>query len=150
MIDLREGAVDRRSFSHVCLVAVSIGEGAESQGLDSSRFYLKGFGGAEFAKGFDGSELSRVVSHGPFHESYRFDYDTGAVLGAAIGLLVMPRVAAELEFAYRRSYATVTGITTGLDSEPTANEWTFDERVTVQCGMLNSLYRFDGIGPRPG
>ena len=118
--------------------------GAVAQGLDPSRTYLKGFGGAEFSNGFDGAELART-GHGLEDVSYRFDYDTGYVLGAAIGYFASPRVAVEFEYVYRRSYAVVTGVTTlGL----TANEFTFDERVTVQSGMVNLLYHFEGVGPQ--
>ena len=67
------------------------------------------------------------------------------MLGVAIGDVASPRVAVELEYAYRRSYAVVTGVATlGL----TANEFTFDERVTLQSGIVNALYSFDGIGPQ--
>ena len=57
------------------------------------------------------------------------------VLGAAIGYLASPRMAVELEYAYRRSYATVTGHATERDSAPMADGMDFDERVTVRSGM---------------
>ena len=138
--------MSRPSFACLCILAVSIGGGAVAQGLDPSRTYLKGFGGAEFSNGFDGAELART-GHGLEDVSYRFDYDTGYVLGAAIGYFASPRVAVEFEYVYRRSYAVVTGVTTlGL----TANEFTFDERVTVQSGMVNLLYHFEGSARRAG
>jgi opacity protein-like surface antigen len=136
-----------RSFSHVCLLAVSIGGAAGAQGVDPSRLYLKGLVGAEFVEDFDGAELADT-GHGLEEVSYGFDYDTGAVLGVAIGYLASPRVAVELEYAFRRSYATVAGVTTEIGDLPVADEFTFDERVTVQSGMANALYRFDGIGPQ--
>jgi opacity protein-like surface antigen len=139
--------MSRRSFSHVCLVAVSIGGAAGAQGFDPSRAYLKGFGGAEFAQEFDGSELADT-GHGLEQVSYRFDYDTGGMLGMAIGYLASPWMAVELEYAYRRSNATVTGLTTEIGDEPVADEFAFDERVTVQSGMVNALYRFQGVGPQ--
>ena len=136
--------MSRRSFSHLCIVAVSIGGAAGAQGLDPGRVYLKGFGGADLPEGFDGAESART-GHGLEDVSFRFDYDTGAVLGVAIGYVASPRVAVELEYAYRRSYAVVSGVRTlGM----TANEFSFDERVTVQSGMVNAFYRFDGIGPQ--
>jgi opacity protein-like surface antigen len=139
--------MSRRLFSHLCLVAVSIGGAVGAQGLEPSRVYLKGFGGAEFPEGFDGSELART-GHGPEDVSFRFDYDTGSVIGAAIGYFTSPRVVVELEYAYRRAHATVTGLTTEIGDEPVSDEFSFHERVAVQSGMVNAFYRFEGVGPQ--
>ena len=117
---------------------------ASAQGFDPSRLYLKGFGGLEFAQ--DASV--DVDTSLPLDLSFDLGYDTGYVLGGAAGYRVTDRVAVELEYAYRRADATVDVhfIDFGGD-EPFEGSDSFDDRVVVQSGMVNLLYRFDGIGP---
>ena len=127
----------------VCLLAVGIAGAAGAQGFDPSRVYLKGFGGVEFAQG-----TTAHSNYEPADLAYKFDYDTGYLFGAAVGYLATDRMAVELEYAWRRADATVNGrYEDHFSGVPFVDEWSFDDRVTVQSGMANALYRFAAVGP---
>jgi opacity protein-like surface antigen len=127
----------------VCLLAVWIIAPASAQGFDPSRIYLRGFGGVEFAQGTTANS-----DYEPADISYTFDYDTGYLLGAAVGYLAADRVAVELEYAWRQADATVNArYEDRFGGVPFGDEWSFDDRVTVQSGMANALYRFAPVGP---
>jgi opacity protein-like surface antigen len=101
--------------------------GAHAQGLFAGgQWYVKGFGGATWPSG----ETAKVKFDGTPVGDGDLDYDTGYVLGAAVGYDFTANVAFELEYAYRK--ADTSGDTPGDGS---ANAF-----------MLNALYNFDPLG----
>jgi len=121
------------------LIAMAVGTAASAQGFGEGAWYAKAFGGVTLP----GDELTtvdgliwafakeprRIIWPGP--PGMDLDYDAGTTLGAAVGLAVMPRLGVELEYAHR-----------GADLQGS-----FYDDAGVNSVMLNSQYRFDGIGP---
>lgn len=108
--------------------ALMIGAGAAS----AQSYYLKGFGGWTVPQNNDFQLNDRVTGDSI---SSGLDYDSGYVLGAAVGYEVNPNVALEFEYTYRNSDATLKN-TGGLDGEVQSNAF-----------MANAIYKFNGIGP---
>jgi opacity protein-like surface antigen len=108
-------------------VAMVAGAGAASaQGFGGS-FYLKGFGGAIWPSG---EENDLKFSGQNTGTSIDLDYDTGYILGAAVGYNYTPNIGLELEYAFRQ--ADLKGQVSG------------DTRSNAL--MVNAIYRLDGMG----
>jgi opacity protein-like surface antigen len=125
---------------------------ASAQGFSTDGFYLKGFGGASFAQDEDldaESDFDEWVGEDgiPFRADPEADasYDTGYLLGAAVGYRITPSVAAELEYAYRRAEGEF-GLGLAVDG---GDDIAFDPQngdVTVNALMANAVYSFDPFG----
>jgi len=71
------------------------------------------------------------------------DYDTGYLLGTAVGYGVTPNFAVELEYAYRNADATLNQtLSDGVDRV----RFSEGGNVTSNAVMVNVLYRFDPMG----
>jgi opacity protein-like surface antigen len=129
-----------RGFSISAITGAALvlsGAAASAQGwLGQAEWYVKGFGGATFPQNDDvtvGAVGGNVVPLG----SNELQYDTGYVLGAAIGSNFTPNFAMELEYAYRHADVTRNNNLFGsTDGEAASNAF-----------MLNALYNFNGMGP---
>jgi opacity protein-like surface antigen len=119
--------------------ALALGAGAASaQGFSGEGFYLKGFGGATFA---DDETLDLSGGFADFFGiRASLDYDTGYLLGAALGYSVLPNMDVEVEYTYRDVDGTLS---VRDDFFPTEK---FDETTKVNAVMLNAFYRFDPMG----
>ena len=73
----------------------------------------------------------------PHHAAFHDDYDLGAALGVAVGYVVTPRVAVELEYAWRSARADVgaRGSATTLGPEPDSY-YGFGRTVSARAGMV--------------
>jgi opacity protein-like surface antigen len=115
-------------------VALALGAasaaGAQGFALGTGEWYGKVFGGATFPQS-DSVDL-RLEGAPNFDAGGDVDYDTGYVLGAAVGAYFTPNFATELEYAYRNS------------------EWEGDEagggETSSNAVMLNAVYWMDGMG----
>ena len=120
-------------FAAAAIAALVAGAGAASaQGFGGS-FYLKGFGGATWPSGEE-NELQFLG--GGTDIDVKLDYDTGYVLGAAVGYDYTPNFGLELEYAYRDA-DTTTDLSGIGESGGSTNS---------NAVMLNALYKFDGMG----
>jgi opacity protein-like surface antigen len=117
-------------------LALGAASAAVAQGfsLGTGEWYGKAFGGATFPQS-DSVDL-RLEGVPGFDAGGDVDYDTGYVLGAAIGAYFTPNFATELEYAYRNS------------------EWEGDEagsgETSSNAVMLNAVYWMGGAGARIG
>jgi opacity protein-like surface antigen len=119
---------------------------AAGTAASAHNFYIKGFGGASWPQGesidFSGNAVRALRSLGGSVNG-DFDYDTGYLLGVAVGYAVTPNIAAELEYAYRSADVTVNlTLSDGVDRERFRDEGD----VTSNAVMVNGLYRFDPMG----
>ncbi len=97
---------------------------ASAQGMfGSGQWYAKGFGGATWPSG----ESAKLKQGGATVGTGDIDYDTGYVLGGAVGYDYTPNFALELEYAYRKAD------TDGGDGSSNAL-------------MMNILYKFNPMG----
>ena len=71
-------------------------------------------------------------------------YDTGYLLGAAIGYDITPSIAWELEYTYRSASASFGAEISG--PEGTQSLGSEDGDVTTSAVMLNGIYNFPGMG----
>ncbi|MCB1370421.1 MAG: porin family protein [Rhodobacteraceae bacterium] len=114
-------------FAAAAIAALVAGAGAASaQGFGGS-FYLKGFGGATWPSGEE-NELQFLG--GGTDIDVKLDYDTGYVLGVAVGYNYTPNIGVELEYGFRQ--ADLKGQVSG------------DTRSNAV--MVNAIYRLDGMG----
>ena len=97
--------------------------------------YLKALGGAAFVLDDDLDVSDPEIT-------FDYDFDTGYVLGAALGVEITPALAVEAEYAYRNARADVHGAIRDFGPEPIIDDWTFRETVTAQSAMVNLVYRF--------
>lgn len=120
--------MDKISAAFATAAIVLAGAGtASAQGMfGNGQWYGKAFGGATWPSG----ENAKLKIDGTTIGAGDIDYDTGYVLGAALGYDYTPNVALELEYAYRK--ADVSGETSG---DGTSNAL-----------MLNVLYKFTPLG----
>lgn len=95
-------------------------------------FYLKGFGGWTVPQNNDFQLNDRTLGTSG---NSGLDYDSGYVVGAAIGYAFDPHMAVEFEYAYRNSDATLKN-SGGASGEVQSNAY-----------MANAMYTFNGIGP---
>ena len=102
-----------------------------AQGFAASDFYLKGFGGATWPQDQDGD----VKRNGSPIANGDASYDTGYVLGVAVGYDFTPNFAFELEYAYRDADTTTD---VGGDK--------FGGTTNSNAVMLNALYKFTPMG----
>jgi opacity protein-like surface antigen len=123
------------------------GTAASAQSWADGNLYVKGFGGASWPQGesidFSGDLVNDLKDFGGSLDG-SIDYDTGYLLGAAVGYAVTPNVAVELEYAYRNADATLRESL----SLPGEDKQNFSENGTVTSNavMVNGLYRFDPMG----
>ncbi len=116
-----------KALAAVATAALLAGAGAASaQGVGGS-FYLKGFGGFTWPSG-EKNELQ--FSGQNTGQSVDLDYDTGYVLGAAIGYNFTPNIGLEVEYAFRQ--ADLKGQVSG------------DTRSNAL--MFNAIYKLNGMG----
>ena len=96
-------------------LALAAGSVASAQGMSADGFYLKGFGGASFAQDEDVDHLASAGVRGlrVSASSEDLSYDTGYLLGAAIGYDITPSIAWELEYTYRSANASLGGEISG-------------------------------------
>ena len=100
---------------------------AFAQGLfDSGQWYGKAFGGATWPSGED----TNVRIGGVTVAQPKLDFDTGYVLGAALGYDYTSNFALELEYAYRNA-----GASGDFSGDASSNAF-----------MLNALYKFNPMG----
>jgi opacity protein-like surface antigen len=119
--------------------ALALGAGgASAQAFNTENLYLKGFGGATFADD-ESLELSGAdASFFALRET--ISYDTGYLLGAALGYSMMPNLEVEVEYTYREADGTSTFRGNSFDTVRT------DGTTKVNAVMFNAFYRFDPIG----
>ena len=122
------------------------GTAASAQGWTDGSWYVKGFGGASWPQGesvsFSGDLIDEIGSGGGSLGG-DLDYDTGYLLGAALGYLITPNFALELEYAYRDADAELSSTAfDGVERET----FTEDGSVSSNAVMVNALYRFDPMG----
>ncbi len=118
-------------FGAVATAALLAGVGtASAQGFANS-FYLKGFGGWTIPQN-DSFELNDEVTGVSGNSG--FDFDSGYILGAAVGYTISPNLSAELEYAFRNADVSLKNLS-GQDGTIQSNAW-----------MANVIYTFDGIG----
>jgi opacity protein-like surface antigen len=131
-----------RNLAAAAAAALVVGAGAAAaQDMGASNFYLKGFGGftlpsSDEAKVRSGNDRTGLTAN--------FNYDTGYTIGAALGYMVTPNVAVELEYAYRNADATGKLTGPGVSIRDTGG----DSRANAV--MVNALYVFDGMGADGG
>ena len=124
----------RSALVSLCFVALGSAPAAAADD-----FYLKGFGGLSLVQ-----DASLGVSDPDI--SFRYSYDPGYVLGAAIGRDLTSRLSVEAEYAFRQARANVHAkIDDRSPQEPIFDTWQFGETVTSQSLMLNLLFSFDPI-----
>lgn len=126
-------------------LALAAGSVASAQGMSADGFYLKGFGGASFAQDedFDVS-LPREFEDAGVGLTEDVSYDTGYLLGAAIGYDITPSIAGELEYTYRSANAALGAEISGPDGTEKLDPE--DGDVTTSALMLNGIYNFPGMG----
>jgi opacity protein-like surface antigen len=124
-------------FATAAVMALGAGA-ASAQGMNAEGFYLKGFGGATFADNETFDLSGGLVDFFGIRAS--INYDTGYLLGAALGYSVLPNLDVEVEYTYREADGTLS---VRDDFFPTER---FDETTKVNAVMLNALYRFDPVG----
>jgi opacity protein-like surface antigen len=118
--------------------ALALGAGAASaQGFGGGGFYLKGFGGATFADDETFGTSGAAADFADLRASV--DYDTGYVLGAAVGYDVTPNIGVELEYAYREADGT-------LEVRAFGDRDREGGTVKVNAVMVNGIYSFDPMG----
>jgi opacity protein-like surface antigen len=119
----------RLQVSALALAVVAATAGtASAQGLFSGgQWYGKAFGGATWPQSGD----FKLKAGGTTLGAADAEYDTGYLLGAAVGYDYTPNVAVELEYAYRDA-----GAKGDLDgASGTSNAF-----------MMNALYKFNPMG----
>ena len=125
---------DRTKLAVALAAGTMLAAGAASaQGfMSGGQWYVKGFGGATWLQDQSGD----VNSGGSFLADGDASYDTGYVLGAAVGYDYTPNFGLELEYAYRDA-DTTTDLSGIGESGGSTNS---------NAVMLNALYKFDGMG----
>lgn len=117
------------------LLCGTAGAASAQSSFSLSDTYVKAFGGATWPSSDDenlrrnGEKIGRVD----------LDYDTGYVLGAAVGWNATPNVGLEFEYAYRR--ADYDG-DVRVDGERASGNGT----AKANSLMVNAIYSFDGMG----
>lgn len=107
-----------------------VGSGAMAQDFAHGNYYVKGFGGFSMPQENDIS-----FDIGGAHLDGSPSYDTGYLLGAAVGYKYSDAISVELEYAYRNSgLKSVSGFTIDRD------------KLTSNAVMLNGYYAFDAFG----
>ncbi|MCZ0963957.1 outer membrane protein [Paracoccus benzoatiresistens] len=126
----------RASLAAAVAIATLTGgaEMASAQGFSMDDVYLKGFGGATWPSDLD----TTLIEEGEQIALPSFDHDTGYTLGIAVGATVMPNLAVELEYAYRKADFTVRDRDEGDQT---------DGDTSAKAFMVNALYMFDSMGP---
>lgn len=121
----------------VAIAALVGGAGMTSaQTLAQGDIYVKGFGGATWPSNFettlreDGEQIARPS----------FDYETGYILGIAVGAALTPNISMEIEYAYRGADAAITD----RDEDDESSRASGD--TSANALMFNAIYMFDGMG----
>jgi opacity protein-like surface antigen len=109
---------------------------ASAQAFSLGEVYVKGFGGATWPSSLDAT----LKEDGERIARPSFDYDTGYVLGAAVGAAFTPNVSMELEYAYRSADVTFT------DRDDDDESGRANGDTSADAFMVNALYVFDGMG----
>ncbi|WP_347140842.1 outer membrane beta-barrel protein [Paracoccus sp. SSK6] len=119
----------------VAIATLTEGAGiASAQAFSMEDAYIKGFGGATWPSDLD----TTLIEEGEQIALPSFDHDTGYTLGIAVGATVMPNLAVELEYAYRKADFTVRDRDEGDQT---------DGDTSAKALMVNALYMFDSMGP---
>lgn len=124
------------------IMATCVAAGAAgAQGLVVDGFYLKGFGGASFVDD-ESVRLSGANADGSVSGfKPRLDYDTGYVLGLAVGATITPNVALEIEYAHRSADYRVRGV--APDGSPVRG----NGDTSVNAVLANGFYVLDPVDP---
>ena len=107
---------------------------ASAQAFSLENSYIKGFGGATWPSDLD----TTLFEEGEQIALPSFDHDTGYTLGMAVGAAVVPNLAVELEYTYRKADFTVRDRDEGDQT---------DGDTSAKALMVNALYMFDSMGP---
>jgi opacity protein-like surface antigen len=119
----------------LAIAALTGGAGmASAQAFLLEDAYIKGFGGATWPSDLD----TTLVEEGEQIALPSFDHDTGYTLGIAVGAAVVPNLAVELEYTYRKADFTVRDRDEGDQT---------DGDTSSKSLMVNALYMFDSMGP---
>ena len=119
----------------LAIAALAGGAGmASAQAFSLEDAYIKGFGGATWPSDLD----TTLVEEGEQIALPSFDHDTGYTLGMAVGAAVVPNLAVELEYTYRKADFTVRDRDEGDQT---------DGDTSAKALMVNALYMFDSMGP---
>lgn len=136
----------RRVTAGLLGAVVAAGSPAAAEGWKDG-WYVEGFGGATWPQeervDFSGDAVRLLESFGGFVRG-RLDYDTGFVLGAAVGRAVTPDAAVELEVSHRRADATLHAHVSNGVEEARARD---RGDVEVNAVMVNAVYRFGPLLP---
>lgn len=135
--DREELVMKKARLATVAIAALAGGAGmASAQGFSLGESYVKGFGGATWPSNFD----TTLKEDGEQIASPSFDYETGYILGVAVGAAFTPNISMEIEYAHRSADVAIT------DGDDDDESVIANGDTSANSLMVNAIYMFDGTG----